>query len=257
MAFIPVLLLLAFTIGTAFYVILTNDYVWSDVSLDLLASPSNKLIPGFYLLIFRISAMFAILSVCILIYVDSPLQLDILTRDGVLKRVSIEKLQRFSTFTVWSWCLQGIYFILASICSIDFLYDTSLLSPAVRSVTMVLYEVSFSMSFLVTIIVTFILIPSGIKTGQQTDVFFGFASLCMHNLNVILMSIESILSNLSFNLWHIPFVILYGCSYVIFSWYWYKLNGVFYYFFLDFGRKYAVWWHLGLIFMVSLSIESK
>jgi len=140
---------------------------------------------------------------------------------------------------------------LASLCSYDFLFVRSHVPPVFFQVTVVIYEISFSMAFLVTIVVTFVLIPFGKAKGAPIDVFFKVPALIMHNMNVIFMVIETITSKLTFHSMHLPYVILFGCSYVVFSWIWYQIKGVFYYFFLDYEREKAVLFHIGLITMVS------
>ena len=84
------------------------------------------------------------------------------------------------------------------------------------------------------------------------DNFFRRLPLMMHNLNVVFVATEVILNRLSFDLNHIPFIWLYGMSYIFFSWYWHSKVGVFYYFFLDYERPYALIWHLGLLAAVGL-----
>ncbi len=46
---------------------------------------------------------------------------------------------------------------------------------------------------------------------------------------------------------HFPFILLYGLIYAVFSWILFYYRGVFYYFFLNYERKGAVYWYLGLL----------
>ncbi len=113
-------------------------------------------------------------------------------------------------------------------------------------------QVSFSCAFLVTFIVSFVLIPGIKKQGLPVVHFFKFFPLLFHNANIMLMITDTLLSKTKFCLWHFPFAVLFGCCYVVFQWYWFQVIGVFYYFFLDYHGSYAVLWHLGLIVVVSV-----
>ena len=180
-------------------------------------------------------------SSCFYIYIDKGgLDISLPTR-GVVHDINLKHEGRFTAFTVWCWTLQGIYFFLSLLCSInhllkEFNYNQIFQLPKIIIfMTRVLFEISFSMSFLVTIIVTFVLIPSGIKKGiKSIDGMFKFFPLLFHNANVLFMVLELLTNKLQFSLDHYPFVLLYGCSYCIFSWYFFNCRKVFMYFFLDF-----------------------
>ena len=67
---------------------------------------------------------------------------------------------RFTTFTVWCWTLQGVYFTLSSCAYFLHTPDAapggfSLLGAA----ALVLYEVNLATSILVTVVVSFVLFP--------------------------------------------------------------------------------------------------
>jgi len=134
--------------------------------------------------------------------------------------------------------------------SVKNLFATNYISEFWLRLTWILYEVSFSTSFLVTIVVTFVLIPATRANKLPDDVFFHPAAVSMHNLNVIFMTIETLLGRLTFFTMHFPFVIMFGILYVLFAWYWNSVKGVFYYFFLDYNRNWAILWHFGLLIMV-------
>ena len=55
--------------------------------------------------------------------------------------------------------------------------------------------------------------------GANTSPMFHWAALVMHNLNLVFMFMELALNGMRFVPWHVGFVILYGSSYVFFSWY--------------------------------------
>lgn len=161
--------------------------------------------------------------------------------------VHLKHLSRITTFTVWSWILIGLYFGLT-------LYITHC-SDHLRSeppawllhLAWVLYEVSFSVALLITVLVTFVLIPAAKHRGLPVVTFFNTPALLMHNANVVFMLLESACNRLPFLLPHIVFGVFYGVLYVVFAWLWFWHKGVFYYFFLDYEHPHAVLCHLGLI----------
>ena len=65
------------------------------------------------------------------------------------------------------------------------------------------------------------------------------------------MVIELFTNKVPFLLWHFPAAIFFGMSYIFFAWCWFNTTGVFYYFFMDYARPYAVGWYSGLVFIMS------
>lgn len=74
------------------------------------------------------------------------------------------------------------------------------------------------MAYLVSVVVTFVLIPGGKQQGLPTANFFKVLPLLMHNANVVFMALELVLNRIPFCAMHFPFVLIYGSAYVIFSW---------------------------------------
>jgi hypothetical protein len=109
------------------------------------------------------------------------------------------------------------------------------------------------MSFLVTVVVTYVLIPGAQKEGLSPEIYFSVPVLMLHNANNTMMATELLLSNMKFSFWHFPFCILFGVCYVLFQWYWVEKVGAFYYFFLDYDRSDAPLWYIGLLIAVRIS----
>ena len=252
MSFFEVLSLLVLVVMACLYTLLTNDLGWLDGDLSQFGDTSTYLFPPLALLAFRVIAASFIVSICIFLYLDQPLHLAIVKVDGSVKKFTIEGYERFTTFTVWCWVLEGVYFTLTSLCSLDYIFEINFFSGYWLRAAWILYEVSFSVSFLVTLVVTFVLIPATRASKLPDDVFFHPAALSMHNLNVVFMTCETLLGRTTFHVMHFPFVILFGIIYVLFAWYWNKVKGVFFYFFLDYNRNWAILWHLGLLIMVNV-----
>ena len=65
-------------------------------------------------------------------------------------------------------------------------------------------------------------------------VCFVFRPQMMHNVNVVMMQLAMLMAPPPVTLSHLPYAVLFGCSYAIFSWVWFHRTGMFYYFFLDY-----------------------
>lgn len=115
------------------------------------------------------------------------------------------------------------------------------------SIIWVLYEISFPIAFLVSLVVTFVLIPLAKLENIPIDIFFHPLPIIMHNANILFMTIEFLLNNISFLPNHVIFILAYGILYVYFAWYWHEKKGVYYYFFLDYTRPFAILWYIALL----------
>ena len=133
---------------------------WDSVQLADLAA-KGLVSPG-VLLLLRLLRFGVVSGVCTILFMSQEGKvLDPEPPRGMKYRIT--GLSRFTTFTLWSWTMQAVYFLCASCCSaahaLPGLLGTtpsavsSLLVPA----TWVLYEVCLSTSILITVVVTFVL----------------------------------------------------------------------------------------------------
>ena len=202
--------------------------MWPDQNI-LRPSSSSKL-NSLQLLWFRLFSGVVIWFSCAYIYLDRDgLTLDVATRDKLIKRMVLHGFERFSPFTVWCWSLLGLYFFMVSVAGIADIMNNEILlaitssSPYVRMCT-VLFEVSFSVAFLVSSIVTYVLIPGCEKQGVPVDAFYKPFSLLFHNANVVFACLESLINTITFVPSHFVFVVLWGTMYVVFSWAWFRYS---------------------------------
>ena len=174
-------------------------------------------------------------------------------------------------FTTWAWVLLGTYFHLAALASVVAWCAGPEGKPRRGGVVpfcmWVLFESVFAVSLLVSIVVEAVLVPSLKRELQRTggtsamwndaaagpDELKSFSSeerlaafytrpvFAMHNCNVAMMVVELLLNRLRFNASHSAFVVLFfGLPYWVFSVYWFRLTGVYFYFFID-HRKPTAW----------------
>jgi hypothetical protein len=118
---------------------------------------------------------------------------------------------------------------------------------AILHITRILFEISFPVAFMVSTVVTFVLIPHAKRAKLPLDSFFVLIPLLMHNANIVFMALEIIINKIPFAVWHFPFVVLYGASYAVFSWFWKHYKGYYFYYFMDYTRERAIVWYVALL----------
>lgn len=182
----------------------------------------------------------------------NALEITVSLSTGGLKTVKLLGFDRLSTFTLWCWTLQGVYFTLACCCSLS-LSPSSLSSSfpetLLLNVTWVLFEISLALAYLVTFLVTFVLIPAA-EAKEIPHKFFTPMPVLCHNANAVFMAVDLLLNRLPMPFPHIAFIQLFGLAYVLFAWRLHAKRGIFFYFFLDYDRPYGVCWYLGLFVAV-------
>lgn len=222
-----------------------------EISYAHVILSSHGFVSPEFLLGFRISALGIILFTNISIFLRAPIVLTGTTRFQETRTIKLAGFSRFTTFTVWSWCVQGLYFALVVSCTLLQRISTSSehwFLPHMSFWSWVLFELSLSISILVSLVVTYVLYPFAVKAKADYSVLFEWPSLAMHNLNLIFMAVELLINSFpSVNPWHAPFAVLYGVVYVVFAWIWELSGGVFYYFFLNYAHKRAIVFHIGLV----------
>jgi len=152
-------------------------------------------------------------------------------------------------FTLQCWLLQLLYFAGASACSLAVMVGWHNVSTAATAFLWLAFEASFSCAILVTVAVSFVLIPENAKQGNAEGVanFFTWSTLMMHNANLAFMATELVLSRLTLQITHFPVVVLWGLYYVLIAWGLLRFTGVILYPFLDPTIPRAVVCHVALI----------
>ena len=139
---------------------------------------------------------------------------------------------RMSAFTMWSFTLMGAYFAVSSYSSWSVHYGWELGEWAVWLVP-ALFSSTIASAFLVTITVTYMLIPEANERGDNIAHYFKLDSQLMHNGNVIFILIEMAVSDISLSLWYAPYPVIFGCIYVLFSAFNARRSGIYFYDFID------------------------
>lgn len=127
---------------------------------------------------------------------------------------------RWQGLTFWSWALVGAYFSVSA--SISFSVLASPADPAhsessvAACIAVMLLGSATGYALLVTVIVTFVLIPTKAARGRNTDAFFSLHGLLQHNANIALMAVELLGSGMHVDICHLPFAVLFGLVYIFF-----------------------------------------
>ncbi|KAJ3275856.1 hypothetical protein HDV01_006722 [Terramyces sp. JEL0728] len=155
---------------------------------------------------------------------------------------------RFCTFTLWSWLIQGIYFALTIAAQFGYITNLYVLEGIV-----ILFELATSVAILVTVVVTFVLVPGAAKGDVKNMVgLFRFQVLLTHNANVAFMVTELVLNNIKFKYSHFPYAGLFGITYIAFSWVLAQKIGVFFYNFLNYNFPKVLVAYTALLFALSV-----
>ena len=139
---------------------------------------------------------------------------------------------RMSAFTMWSFTLMGVYFAVASYSSWSVHFGWEVGDWVVHIVP-ALFSSAIASAFLVTTTVTYMLIPEANQRGDNISHYFKWDSQLMHNGNVIFILSEMAVSDIELSLWHIPYPVIFGCFYVLFSAFNARRSGIYFYDFID------------------------
>ncbi|MEC7706942.1 MAG: hypothetical protein VX723_03195, partial [Candidatus Thermoplasmatota archaeon] len=154
-------------------------------------------------------------------------------------------------FTVWSFVAFGIYFTLAAITSLSEVFGWSV-KTWVLAVIPPMFSIACGTALLVTVVVTYYLIPNNLEKGFDVAKYFLWYEIVMHNLNVILLGLDLVLGGVDISLGMVVFPLIFGIAYVFFAYLYAIYGGGFYmYDFLDPRLSRAPYIHLGLFAMIS------
>jgi len=169
-------------------------------------------------------------------------------------------------FTAWSWNLLGISFALStyvgyqvyqSDLNSDSTTNNALPSPWLVHLTLILWEISAPMTLLIGAVVKYALWPAQIKATGDGSNFKTTRALLQHNANVIMAVADvALLGGLPMRMYDIPISVLYGCTYVLFSWAimmtWHGQGPAFLYFFMDttIGHESTLALYMLLLFLM-------
>tara|TARA_B100000029_G_scaffold188724_1_gene186411 strand:+ start:314 stop:1168 length:855 start_codon:yes stop_codon:yes gene_type:complete len=232
-------------------VVLTGD-LFSAQSQNRIGG--SVIIPNVLLAVFRTIAaglsLFTVVSICL--DRDGGPSIPLFYESRKCEEVVLYGVHRLAAFTVWSFIAFGAYFALAAFASWSEVFGASVPSW-ILAVIPPIFAIACGTALLVTVVVTYYLIPNNQKKGFDVAKYFLWYEIVMHNLNVILLGVDLVLGGIDINLSMVAFPVMFGIVYVYFA-YIYAVygGGIYLYDFLDPRIRLAPFIHIGLFVMIAL-----
>ena len=243
--------LITFMSFSLFYYIGTSGILEATHTQSQIAG--SEYIPNILLALFRtaaaVLAIFTVVSICIdeegsvslPIFYDSRQHAEVI-RLGV---------HRLVPFTVWSFIVFGLYFTIAAASSWVLVLGGKVPSWALASAP-ITFATACGTALLVTVVVTFYLIPNNASKGYDVSKYFEWHEVTMHNGNVIILGTELVLGGLDITFGMVAFPVLFGMLYVGFAnAYAVFGGGIYLYDFLDPRLRGGPIIHLILLLLIS------
>ena len=214
----------------------------------------SAFIPNILLAVFRTLA--AGLSVCTVISVcldrEGGPAIPLFYKSRKCEQAVLYGSHRLVAFTVWSFIAFGAYFALAAFASWAEIFGVSVPSWLLAVIPLI-FAIACGTALLVTVVVTYYLIPNNLEKGFDVAKYFLWYEIVMHNLNVILLGVDLVLGGVDITLGMVAFPVLFGIVYVFFA-YIYAIygGGIYLYDFLDPRVSRAPLIHIGLFVMIAL-----
>lgn len=189
---------------------------WTTTAADMARS---SVLPSAWLGAFRAAGALLVLAVVLRLALGPAKCQSETTLDGRELFLRISGAWQLGGLTQTGWLLIGIYLAASSYVTWtvwaspgDAAHQTaSSLACGLSS----LLGVAFGLSLLITTVVTFVLVPLEHGAGHSVAGYFCANDVIMHNANVGLMSLEVLLGSLSIDVRDVAFVVLFGCSYLV------------------------------------------
>jgi hypothetical protein len=234
--------------------LVTSDHVRSLVTTSPLLEGTRQSV---VLLAFRLSAaMLCLVTSATLLTDKSPFEY---TYAG--QTVRLYGPGRAATFSVQTFFLMTAYFVGVSLLSaldVFGLLGDDALQP-LGLVLNVAFRVLYPASFLVTLVVSFVLYPAAIAARYESQLqrLFVWPVLVMHCGNALLVQCELLLATPLAEDAHVMagfcIPMLWGLWYVVFAWIFFLRTGVFFYFFMDWRNP---GWSAPIAYAVLLGVLS-
>ena len=232
-------------------VILTGDL--------LSAQPQGKIggsefVPNVLLAAFRTLAaglsLFTVVSICL--DQEGGPSIPLFYESRKCEEAVLFGVHRLVAFTVWSFIAFGAYFTLVAFASWAEVFGATT-PPWLLAIIPPIFAIACGTSMLVTVVVTYYLIPNNQKKGFDVAKYFLWYEIVMHNLNVILLGADLVLGGVDITFGMVTFPVIFGIAYVFFSYiYAAYVGGIYLYDFLDPRVSRAPQIHIGLLAMIAL-----
>ena len=213
----------------------------------------SQYLPDILLALFRtvaaVLALFTLVSICI--DEEGSVSLPVFYDSRQRGEVVLLGAHRLIPFTVWSFAAFGLYFTIAAASSWVLVLGGEVPGWALTSAPLA-FATACGTALLVTVVVTFYLIPSNIAKGYDVSKYFEWHEVLMHNGNVIILGLELVLGGIGITLGMVAFPVLFGIVYIGFANAYAMFGGgIYLYDFLDPRLKGGLIIHLVLLLIIS------
>ena len=178
----------------------------------------SKYLPNILLALFRtaaaVLAIFTVVSICT--NEKGGLSLPLFYDSRQKREVVMRGVHRLVPFTVWSFVVFGLYFTIAAASSWMLVLGGEIPRWAITSAPIV-FATACGAALLVTVVVTFYLIPRNVAKGFDVSKYFEWYEVLMHNGNVIILGAELVLGGIDITLGMVAFPVLFGVAYIGFA----------------------------------------
>ena len=178
----------------------------------------SAFIPNLLLAVFRTLAaglsLFTVISVCL--DREGGPAIPLFYKSRKCEQAVLYGSHRLVAFTVWSFIAFGAYFALAAFASWAEIFGVSVPSWLLAVIPLI-FAIACGTALLVTVVVTYYLIPNNLEKGFDVAKYFLWYEIVMHNLNVILLGVDLVLGGVDITLGMVAFPVLFGIVYVLFA----------------------------------------
>ena len=243
--------LTAFMLLAMIYYIVTSGV--GEVSQTQSQIAGSQYLPDILLALFRtvaaVLALFTLVSICI--DEEGSVSLPVFYDSRQSGEVVLLGAHRLIPFTVWSFAAFGLYFTIAAASSWVLVLGGEVPGWALASAPLA-FATACGTALLVTVVVTFYLIPSNAAKGYDVSKYFEWHEVLMHNGNVIILGLELVLGGTGITLGMVAFPVLFGIVYIGFANAYAMFGGgIYLYDFLDPRLKGGLIIHLVLLLIIS------
>ena len=243
--------LTTFMLLAMIYYIVTSGV--GEVSQTQSQIAGSQYLPDILLALFRtvaaVLALFTLVSICI--DEEGSVSLPVFYDSRQRGEVVLLGAHRLIPFTVWSFAAFGLYFTIAAASSWVLVLGGEVPGWALASAPLA-FATACGTALLVTVVVTFYLIPSNAAKGYDVSKYFEWHEVLMHNGNVIILGLELVLGGTGITLGMVAFPVLFGIVYIGFANAYAMFGGgIYLYDFLDPRLKGGLIIHLVLLLIIS------
>ena len=208
--------LTTFILLAMLYYIVTSGIV--EVSHTQSQIAGSQYLPNILLALFRtvaaVISLFTLVSICI--DEEGSVSLPVFYDSRQRSEVVLLGAHRLIPFTVWSFAAFGLYFTIAAASSWVLVLGGEVPDWALASAPLA-FATACGTALLVTVVVTFYLIPSNAAKGYDVSKYFEWHEILMHNGNVIILGMELVLGGIGITLGMVAFPVIFGIVYIGFA----------------------------------------